>query len=108
MNGDGRPDLIVTDAASDTVSVLLNTTAPGATTPSFGAQQTFATGSGPTSVAVADLNGDGRPDLIVGNRGSASVSVLLNTTAPAPPPPASQLNRPSPPGYFPIWWRWRT
>ena len=69
LNGDGKPDLIVANASSNTVSVLLNTTAPGATTPCFAAQQTFATGSEPVSVATADLNGDGKPDLIVANNG---------------------------------------
>ena len=49
------------------MSVLLNTTAPGAATPSFAAQQTFATGSDPYSVTAADVNGDGKPDLIVAN-----------------------------------------
>src|SRR5262249_44143790 len=34
-------------------------------------------GSKPTSVAVADLNGDGSPDLVVANSGSDTVSVLL-------------------------------
>ena len=51
------------------MSVLLNTTAPGAATPSFAAQQTFATGSAPVSVTAADVNGDGKPDLIVANFG---------------------------------------
>ena len=70
------------------MSVLLNTTAPGATTPSFAAQQTFATGSDPYSVTTADLNGDGKPDLIVANCSSATVSVLLNTTPPGDDHPA--------------------
>ena len=43
----------------------------------FAAQQTFATGSCPPSVAVADLNGDGKPDLIVANYNDNTVSVLL-------------------------------
>src|SRR5262249_47685951 len=81
VNGDGRPDLLVANFGSATVSVLLNTTAAGATIPSFAPQQTFATGTGPFSVAVGDVNGDGRPDLLVANSGSATVSVLLNTTA---------------------------
>ncbi len=82
VNGDGLPDLIVTNFSNNTVSVLLNTTAPGATTPTFAAQQTFATGTNPSSVAVADINGDGKPDLIVANYNiSGTVSVLLNTTA---------------------------
>ena len=49
------------------MSVLLNTTAPGAATPSFAAKQDFTTGSGPFSVALGDLNGDGKPDLAVAN-----------------------------------------
>ena len=62
VNGDGRPDLVVADRGSNTVAVLLNTTAAGATSPSFAVQQTFATGVAPSSVALGDLNGDGLPD----------------------------------------------
>lgn len=29
------------------------------------------------SIAVADVNGDGKPDIVVGNREHASISVLL-------------------------------
>src|SRR5207249_2930596 len=67
VNGDGKPDLLVAIELSNKVGVLLNTTAPGATTPAFAAQGTFATGSLPWSVAAADVNGDGKPDLLVAN-----------------------------------------
>jgi hypothetical protein len=81
FNGDGRPDLAVTNEFNNTVSVLLNTTTPGAATPSFATQQTFAAGNNPFAVVAADLNGDGRADLAVINNAGGTVSVLLNTTA---------------------------
>ena len=82
FNGDGKPDLAISNSSSDTVSVLLNTTAPGATVVSYSGQATFSTGSSPASVSIGDLNGDGKPDLAIANGGSNTVSVLLNTTAP--------------------------
>ncbi|QBB71649.1 hypothetical protein ELE36_15500 [Pseudolysobacter antarcticus] len=88
FNGDGLPDIVIANYGGNTVSVLLNTTVPGTLIASFATQQTFATGSNPTSVASVDLNGDGRPDLIVANNGSNTVSVLLNTTAPGAAAPS--------------------
>src|SRR5262245_4217466 len=48
------------------------------TVPSFLAAATYPTGPEPTAVAVADLNGDGLPDLATANFDSNDVSVLLN------------------------------
>ena len=60
----------------DNVSVLL-----GDGTGAFGASTEFATGSLPDSVAIGDLNGDGKLDLAVENRISSTVSVLLGDGA---------------------------
>src|SRR5207249_4271662 len=79
-NLDGKLDLAVANSNSNTVSVLLNTTAPGAATPSFAAKQDFATGTTPRSITEGDLNGDGELDLAVANANSNTVSVLLNTS----------------------------
>lgn len=79
VNSDGRPDIIVTKSSSS-IAVLLNTTADGAATPSFAPEQTFATGADPSSLAVADLNRDARPDLVVANAADDALTVLLNTT----------------------------
>jgi hypothetical protein len=81
VNGDGKPDIITTDYHYGQVSVLLNTTTAGATTPTFAPPETFPAGSDPVAVAVADLSGDGKPDIAVANYVAGTVSVLLNQTA---------------------------
>ncbi|MBD1829894.1 FG-GAP-like repeat-containing protein [Microcoleus vaginatus GB1-A2] len=80
INGDGKPDLAVANLYDNTASILLNTTATGATTPTFAPQVPFATGTRPSSVSIGDINRDGKPDLAVANYGSNNVSILLNTT----------------------------
>src|SRR6059058_2590681 len=57
---------------SATVSVLL-----GNGDGTFRAPLTFGAGSGASSVALGDLNADGKLDLVVANRGFSTVSVLL-------------------------------
>jgi len=80
MDGDGRPDMVVANATSATVSILRNTATSGSIgTGSFAAKVDFATGTYPSSVAIGDLDGDGKPDLAVVNNGSATVSVFRNT-----------------------------
>ncbi|MCL5028323.1 MAG: T9SS type A sorting domain-containing protein [Bacteroidetes bacterium] len=81
LNGDGKPDIVVANYVSNTISVFLNTTSSGASTPSFSTKTDFTTGSGPISVAIADLNGDGKLDIIVANSNDNTVSVFFNTTA---------------------------
>jgi len=45
----------------------------------------FPVGAWPTSVAVGDFNGDGKPDLAIANSNDNTVTVLLNTTPLLPP-----------------------
>ncbi len=80
INGDGRPDVVVTNQYTDTVGVLLNATVPGSDTPAFAPTQNFLVGRDPTSVQLADINGDGRPDIVVANTYDNTLTVLLNGT----------------------------
>jgi hypothetical protein len=51
---------------------------PAATALSFAAPKIYPTGSGAQAVAIADLNGDGKPDLVTANVAQDTDSVLLN------------------------------
>ncbi len=94
LNGDGRPDLVVTNEfAADqsdppglsgsagrpfsdggSVSVFLSEGSSG-----YAPARHYYPGSMPTSTAVGDLNGDGAADVAVSN--AQSVTVLLNDGA---------------------------
>jgi subtilase family serine protease len=83
IDGDGKPDLVVANSGAGTISVLRNTGVTGSlTTNSFAPKVDFATGSGCSSVAVGDLDGDGQPDVVTANSGSSTVSLLRNLSSP--------------------------
>ena len=86
VDDDGRPDLVVASKDSDAVFVLRNTTAPGATAPSFAAGIALPTAVEPVALALADLDGNGFVDVVVATGGATSVTVLQNTTAPGKAP----------------------
>ena len=77
LTGNGIPDLVVADVGVLThtggslLSVLL-----GNGNGTFQSQQTLATGTFPNSLALSDLTGDGKLDIVV-NAGSNTVGVLL-------------------------------
>jgi len=97
VNGDGKPDILVTHGGSNPpehskVGVLL-----GKGDGTFQRAQTCDSGGVASfSVVVGDLNGDGKPDLIVTNfwddelnrSGPGTVGVLINTST-----ALSQLSR---------------
>jgi FG-GAP-like repeat len=105
VNGDGKLDLVVTNGSgscgteSSTVDVLL-----GNGDGSFQTWVGFCSGgSEPSSVAVADVNRDGKPDVIVTNTcgstcATSVVAVLLNTSTTAILSPASLNFAPQAPG----------
>jgi gliding motility-associated-like protein len=80
FDGDGKADFAVTNYSSNTVSVYRNTSS-GAGNISFATKVDFTTGNRPVSIVVADIDADGKLDLVVGNSGlGTTVSVFRNTS----------------------------
>ncbi|HKI18895.1 MAG TPA: VCBS repeat-containing protein, partial [Isosphaeraceae bacterium] len=77
LNNDGILDLIVANSGSNNVLVYPGL-GNGAFGPALNDGHGFFTGTNPAGITVADVNGDGRPDLIIANEGSNDVSILIN------------------------------
>jgi hypothetical protein len=74
FNGDGKVDVMVTDGGNG-MRVLL-----GNNTGSFAAHTVSVPGGGPVPIRAADLNADGRMDVVFGNpQSNISPGVALNT-----------------------------
>jgi hypothetical protein len=80
LNGDGILDLAVANADDATVSILLGnagSNGKGDGTFRSASGSPIGLGSRPVSVAIADFNGDGKPDLAVVDFTDSIVSVFL-------------------------------
>jgi hypothetical protein len=81
FTGDGKIDLVVPNFYSSTMSVFRNISTKGfIASNSFDAAKNYATGNNPMDVAVGDLDGDGKLDIVVANIGSTNLSVFRNIT----------------------------
>jgi hypothetical protein len=65
IDGDKRPDIVTADYLTNKVSVLQNETTLQKT--AFVLRQNLYAGLYPTSVCLRDLDGDGKPDIVVTN-----------------------------------------
>ena len=85
LTGNGKLDIIVTDSANDTIIVLLGNgdgTFQSQTDTEFvnntgTPAPTYQTGGGPVSIAVADLTGNGKQDVVVTNYDDGTVGVFM-------------------------------
>jgi len=82
MNTDGRPDVVLAD---DSVVAILYNQGGRNFRSDFGtgcspcAEQHLLAGAGIRDLALADINGDGAPDLVVANGGNAAAQPVAQT-----------------------------
>jgi FG-GAP-like repeat len=99
LNGDGRLDLVVANAEGGDVTVLLGN-GKGAFVAAAGSP--FPAGKSPNDIAIADFDGDGKPDLAFANHDTPYVTVLIGdgrgAFRPAPASPVTVQSRPHPHG----------
>jgi hypothetical protein len=65
LDGDGKPDVVVANTFSNTISIFRNTSTPSAL--SFAPKIDSAAGLNPHAVRIADIDGDGKLDIVLLN-----------------------------------------
>ena len=71
VDQDNKPDLVLSDGAG--IAVMKNLGGRN-----FGPEQHFVAGQRIAGLSVADVNGDGFPDIVVANESGTTATVLLN------------------------------
>jgi hypothetical protein len=87
LDGDGKPDIAVTTELPSQLVLFKNTSTPGVlTNTSLAPRVVFSTGYNPNAVSIADLDGDGQPDIFLCNAYDSNASVYRNLVPPRTPP----------------------
>ena len=81
LNGGGPLDAVVTDRAANQIRLYRGIGGGGFEQP----QAPLSTGSSPNGVLLADLDRDGRDDIVTTNAGNGSVTVFLSSQPPPTP-----------------------
>jgi len=82
LDGDGKIDIVTSMASTKTMAVFHNSSTVG--TPAFDPEVDLATDASPGMVAIGDINGDGRPDIVLNANQKYYVYTNQIVTASAP------------------------
>jgi hypothetical protein len=86
LDNDTKPDIVITNNVANNIGVFRNISTPGSfTSASLAARVDFAAGPAPDGVIIADIDGNGKNDIIVANTNGSSTgsfSVFRNTILP--------------------------
>ncbi len=78
LDGDDKPDIVVTNTTSGSMSVFRNTSTAGSI--GFDAKVDFTVNGTPGGIGIADIDGDAKPEIVIGNAAGASVDVFRNNS----------------------------
>lgn len=79
LDGDSKKDLVISNYGTSGLFIFKNTSTVGNI--SFNTKVTFPTASKPHINVVADIDNDGKPDIVTGNRGPNTISIFRNITS---------------------------
>ena len=98
FNGDGILDFAVSNSRDGVqdglVQIFLGQSSGGVPTGTFSLMSSTAAPSNCRGMAASDLNGDGRPDVIIAGYGTSVVDILFGDCYVPPPPPVPACNLP--------------
>jgi len=78
IDGDSKPDIVINSTYLSKIYVYKNTST--ASSISFVDTASYSTGSTPIALALEDLDGDGKADIVVANYQSNNISTFRNTS----------------------------
>ncbi len=81
LDGDGKLDIVESDHSANKISVFRNTSTLNTISFSTKIDSPTAGGTGAEKITYADLDGDGKQDIVIANSGSSpKVSIFRNTS----------------------------
>ncbi|MDV3308584.1 MAG: FG-GAP-like repeat-containing protein [Cyclobacteriaceae bacterium] len=81
LDGDGKPDIVLTEDGDGHRVFLYRNTSTGPGNFTFSGQS-INIGKKSTTPAIADLDGDGKPEVIISNQDANTITVLKNQSTP--------------------------
>jgi hypothetical protein len=78
LNGDGQQDIVATSIGQSNISIFKNTSSQGNI--SFANSISYAAGNSPYGVTIADMDKDGKLDIIAVNATDNTLSIFRNTS----------------------------
>lgn len=75
---DGKPDLVMLVENADRLAIFRNTT--NGPTIQFAPKVNLTTANGPVHISCGDLDGDGKPEVVITNKNENSISIFPNNS----------------------------